>query len=289
MADDREIFDSASAPDDDAPPSRLIDERTSTDHAVSDAIDTINRQGPQARAPREAPASQPAPTQRPSQDDGLPEDRSLGGVLQALMSERERRQEWEQRAKRFEQQEQERQRAAEAAKTPLSQRLFEDPDATLAEIRQELRQSFEAEIAKTRITSDFSIAAIRHADVWDEAWNAWYGHVSQGTDPATYFGVMNSGSPGESIIAWYKDRQRHEEIGDDLDAFKERIINEYLAGQGRPPQPRRDDGTFAPAPRAPRLPTATSRLGATNGAGLSGPPEDGSEEAIFAAGRDARR
>ena len=286
MADDREIFDSALAPDDSAPPARLVDDRTPTDHAVSDAIDTISR-GPSQR-PRELPTSQPAPTPRPSQDGAEPEDRSLGGVLQALMSERERRQEWEQRARRFEAQENERQRAAEAAKTPLSQRLFEDPDATLAEIREELKQSFQAEIAKTRITGDFQIAAIRHSDVWDDAWAAWYGHVSQGTDPQTYFGVMNSESPGEAIIGWFKHQQRQNEVGDDLDAYKERIINEYLASQGRPSQPRRDDGTFAPRPQAPRLPTATSRMGATNGAGLQGPPEDGSEEAIFAAGRDAR-
>lgn len=289
MADDREIFDSASAPDDAAPPSRLIDDRSPVDHAVSDAIDTINRQGPVPQRSRETPASQPAPTQRPSQDDGVPEDRSLGGVLQALMSERERRQEWEQRARRFEQQENERQRAAEAAKTPLSQRLFEDPDGVISEIRSGLEEQFRAEIAKTRVTTDFELASMRHSDVWNDAWQAWYGHVSQGTDPQTYFGVMNSASPGEAIVAWYGHQQRQNEIGDDLEAYKQRVIDEYLASQGRPPQPRRDDGTFAPAPRAPRLPTATSRLGATNGSGLQGPAEDGSEEAIFAAGRDARR
>ena len=97
-------------------------------------------------------------------------------------------------------------------------------------------------------------------------------------------------------MQWYGQQQRYAEVGDDLEAYKQRVIEEYLASQGQPSprqlqaqsRDRNADGTFTSRSQAPRLPTATSRMGAA-GNGNVEPDEDGSEESIFAAGRPERR
>ena len=116
----------------------------------------------------------------------------------------------------------------------------------------------------------------------------WYGAVGQGQNAALYFAVMNAPSPGEALVQWYGQQRRNAEVGDDLDAYKQRVIDEWLASQGQTPRPRNTDGTFAPRSQAPRLPTATSRMGAAGNGNVEA-DEDGSEESIFAAGRPERR
>ena len=133
---DREIFESTSESPD-APPRDLTEHlKSPDDKAVSDAI--------------QRPPSQPLPPPAedrppPPSPPGPHEDDRSSVPLRVLLDERERRQEMARRLERFEQMERERQQAASAP--PLSQRLFEDPDGTIAAIEQKIR---EQEIAPIR-------------------------------------------------------------------------------------------------------------------------------------------
>ena len=84
------------------------------------------------------------------------------------------------------------------------------------------------------INQDFLAAESRHGDKFRSAWSDWYEAVKDGKDAQTYFTVMNSASPGEAMVQWYKRATRDRELGDDdLDAFKQRVIDEYLGHVGR--------------------------------------------------------
>jgi hypothetical protein len=114
--------------------------------------------------------------------------------------------------------------------------------------------------------------------------------VKDGKDAATYFAVMNSASPGEALVQWYNRATRDREVGDDLDAFRQRVIDEYLGQSGAaPPLPRSPNGQFQPRPQAQRLPTSISRMGSSGNPSDDDDTNDGSDAAIFAAARPKHR
>lgn len=320
--EDRDIFDSGSQIEDQidtvtADDQPLIQTRTAEDQAVSDAIRQIGRgvqpaipPAPQQRQP--APQGGAQPTGDPPGTEGI-EDRSTAGLLRALLDERERRQGLEAQNRRYSEQDAERRRQEEAGRTPLHERIFSEPDTAIAELTQQITAPLEQRIENMRVQHDFALAGVRHADVFADAWSAWFQKVGSGQDPDTYFAIMKAPSPGEALVNWFKGEQRNTTIGDDLDAYNAKVIREAFEAQGLPVpeqyalpggqqvqptqqrfdaragQPARDaSGRFAPSqPQAQRLPTATSRMGQSGG-GLTDHDEDGSDAAIFDSGRPER-
>lgn len=276
MAIDREIFDAGSQPDAAPEPTHLPDDRSEEDRAVSHAIEGLQRQPSSPPPQREAPP----PAQQQPQGEA-----TQGGLLQALLDEREKRQNLTQQLERYRQHEQ------QSQKPPLNERLFTDPDGTIAEIRREIEEPLAQQITQLKVNHDFGLAQMRHGETFDKAWEAWYGRVGTGQDATTYFTVMNSSSPGEAMVQWYKRHLRDERIGDrDLDEYEKEVIQRYLSGGGGGSAPRAPNGQFAPRPQAPRFPTATSRMGAAgNGISVDDDDGDGTDAAIFAAGRPQRR
>ncbi len=324
--EDRDIFDSGSQIEDHnedlggAGDQPLVETRTAEDIAVSEAIRQIGRGAhPDAIPPAPQPQRQPAPQQPQdgtagagAPSDGV-EDRSTAGLLRALLDERERRQRLEDQNRRYSQQDEERRRNEEAARNPLAERLFSEPETAIAELTQQIARPLEERIEQMRVNHDFALAGVRHAEIFPDAWAAWYQQVGTGQNPDLYWRVMRAPSPGEELVQWFRGEQRNSTIGDDLDAYNARIIREAFEAQGlpvpqqfaapgqsaQPPaeprfdaragQPTRDaSGRFvSPQPQAPRLPTATSRMGQSGG-GLSNHDEDGSDAAIFDSGRPER-
>jgi hypothetical protein len=292
--DDAAIFDEGSASPESAPPPapEPLSPPSAESEAVSAAIKGLQNEGGRPTGPR-APSVPPPAAPPAAQEQALDPQ----GLLRGMLEERERRQDLQARLERFERQEHERAQQAQAQRTPLGQRLFEDPEATIQEIRQEILQQsiapLEQRIVQMQIQQDMQVASLRHADVWQDAWSSWYQGVQGGQNAPLYFRVMNAPSPGEELVEWFREERVRREVGNDPVAYRERLREELLAemgygGQPAPPQrseiPRGEDGRFAP--RQPmRLPTPTSRMG--SGAGARGNDEslDGSDDAIFAAAR----
>jgi hypothetical protein len=283
MSGDRQIFEDAGRPEE---ASDYGPDSSDLDHAVDDAIRGLGRGDdlPTAPAqPRQRPPSQP---QQPAEVEG---ERSNAGLMQALLDERDKRQDYARKLERYEQQE--REAKSREQRPALSERLFTDPEGTIEELKREITAPLHQTIAQLQINQDFAMAEGRHGERFKEAWTEWYETVKDGKDATTYFQVMNSASPGEALVAWYNRSSRDREVGDDLDAYKQRVIDEYLGRSGAaPPLPRGQNGQFQPRPQAQRLPTSISRMGS------SGNPQDdddegndGSDAAIFAAARPKHR
>jgi len=282
---ERQIFEDAGQSEG-APDTTSPVERTPVDQAVDDAIREMGRGADAPAPPRDR--AEPQPPAPPPGMEGV-EDRSNAGLLQALLDERERRQERDRQLERYQQHERERQ--AREQKPALSERLFSDPDGTLNELRTEWTQPLEQQIAQLMINQDFLAAESRHGDKFRSAWSDWYETVKDGKDAQTYFAVMNSASPGEAMVQWHRRATRDRELGDDdLDAFKQRVIDEYLGNSGAaPPLPRSPNGQFQPRPQAQRIPTAISRMGSSGNPSEDDDGNDGSDAAIFAAARPKHR
>lgn len=267
MADDRQIFEAAGQPE---IPDDSVDEAFSR---------TIREQQNEPESP--APSAPPAPT-TPAEP---PEDRN-NGLLRALLDERERRQQSEQRAARYEFQERERQ--AKEQRPKLSEELFTDPDGTLTRLRQEWTSPLEQEIAQLRINQDLQLAHLRHGEGFQKAWEAWYAAVQDGKDASSYFTVMNAASPGEAMVSWFNQQDIVTQVGGDLSAYKQRIIDEYLNQN----PPRSPNGQFTSRPQAPQpaVPTSISRMGSSASARDNDDElNDGTDAAIYAAARPSRR
>lgn len=283
---DRQIFEDAGRPEE-APD--LGGGGPDLDHAVDEAIRGLGRGGsddlpsprPQARQP-----DKPAPSAPPGLD-GV-DDRSNSGLLRALLDERDRRQELKGQLDRYEKEK--RDREAREQKPALSERLFTDPDGTIEELKREITAPLQQTIAQMQVNQDFAYAEARHGDTFRAAWAEWYEQVKDGKDATTYFTVMNSQSPGEAMVNWYRRASRDKEVGEDLDAYKQKVIDEYLSGNRLDTSPARGpNGQFQPRPQAPRTPTSISRMGSSGNPSDDEDVNDGTDAAIFAAARPTHR
>lgn len=288
--DDDDIFSSATADPSPAPEPasdpapRVPADRPADSRLVSEAIRNLQ---PTSRTVQPV-QEQPQPQQQPAPGTPDTSDPTIKGILKELAEERRSRRELEQRLQPQPQPQPE---------VDIAQQLFENPKGVL----ENLQQSFATQLASVRLEFDLERASDRHGDTFQQAFQAFMEQVGQGQDRNTYERVMRARSPGEEIVAWYRQNSVLREVGEDPQAYRERIRQELLeemrggqpqqqrAPAQQPQRARDNDGRFVQSPRQEvRLPTATSRIpGATSGANDQG--EDGSEEAIFESGRVRRR
>jgi hypothetical protein len=297
MADlEQDVFDAGSAPE----PAPSVDTSSVSPQpaearAVSDAITSLRGPVPQY-------GTQPTPPPQPQPQN--PDDQPVkAGMLRDLFQERETRQRLEAQVREMQRKEQE--RAAQQTQPKTEDTLFSDPDRFVRDI--ESRN--EKKLANIQLNFDMQLASMRHGPAFDHAWQHFYASCEGGKDPVSYFRVMNARSPGEEMVRWFHERRLMHETGGNLDAYRQRVLQEALQnpeflaqlqqqGGMRPPpqqqpQPARgEDGRFVPQqqPRQEvRLPTSLSRMNGSRGMPAAGEVEDGSEEAIFDAGRSRPR
>jgi hypothetical protein len=295
MADlEQDVFDSGASPDVPAdlapPPDTSLSPQPAEARAVSDAITSLRGPVPQYGV-------QPTPPPKPQPQN--PDDEPVRtGVLRDLFNEREARQKLENHVRELQRREQE--RAAQQAQPKAEDMLFTDPDKFI----QQIESKHEKKLADIQLNFDMQLASMRHGPAFDHAWQHFFATCQNGADPVSYFRVMNARSPGEEMVRWFNERRLMHETGGDLEAYRQRIIQEYQQQQGGampPPQlqqqpdqrARGDDGRFLPQQQQPRqevrLPTSLSRMNGSRGMPAASEVEDGSEEAIFDAGRSRPR
>ena len=304
MADlEQDIFDAgASAPPPGEPalePEPSVSPTPPESRMVSDAIAALRGPVPNYGVPPQPPRP-PDPDQQPV----------TSGQLRDLLHERAERQRLQNILDGYQQAEAER---ARQQHTPRAEeQMFTDPNG----FEDRLLSTIRREIAQTELKADMRVAALQHGPAFREAWAAFYRQCDGGRDPVTYFRVMNAPSPGEELVQWHRERQIVEQTGGDIGRYRERVLEEALRDEaflsriaervggvprGQPyergTRARDENGRFMAGQSAGdqqprhevRLPTSLSRLNGSSRGGMANEPEDGSEEAIFDAGRAPRR
>jgi hypothetical protein len=304
--DEADIFYSAFSPDpQDQGPASSGREVIVPDHQESDVVSSIIQSLQREPIRPEDRRSSPPPALRDRQprepqgqepdDQGKPPQQGLdpNGILAELREERRSRQALERKLEELT-------GPKAAPPTPFNQRVFEDPEPTITGVVDAKLSPIQMEVQNLRSDFAFQVAELRHGDAFKEAYREWFGRVSDQAkpDPDTYWKIMGNPNPGEALMAWHNGNRIQTEIGGDLEAYRDKVRAEILAemgmGDAPPPRtngrapaqaddaPRGTNGRFAPRHEV-RLPTSTAKLG-HSGRGTVIEPEDGSEDAIFAAG-----
>lgn len=109
--------------------------------------------------------------------------------------------------------------------------MFEDPDGftghwdqRLSAIENGLKGEFQRELRKVRLESNLATTAHLYKDEFPEALQAF--EQAAVNDRALKHRVFGSADPGGAIVAWHREQRALKEIGGDVSAYRQRIIEE---------------------------------------------------------------
>lgn len=95
-----------------------------------------------------------------------------------------------------------------------------DPDGYAKAVRDEIRE----EIIAERRESSLHAAHAKYTTEFEEA----YAAAQKAVDPALKARMQASRDPGETLIQWHREQKTRQEIGGDLNAYKQRLREEAL-------------------------------------------------------------
>lgn len=211
-------------------PEELV-ETTFDDQALFDEADTDEPANPQEPQPQPEPEPQPEPKPEPTAEltaekppiPPKPEWRKQEDAERARAAEAELANERAEKAAlklRLEAME----RASKPAPAPAEKPVKPDPLIDPEGYEAYLERKFEERRLATDRENSLRLAARTYKDEFKEA----YAAAQQNIDPALQAMMQQSDDPGETLIAWHRDRKTKAEIGNDLGAFKQRLREESL-------------------------------------------------------------
>ena len=95
-----------------------------------------------------------------------------------------------------------------------------DPEGYAKAVRDEIRE----EIIAERRESSLHAAHAKYTTEFEEA----YAAAQKAVDPALKARIQASRDPGETLIQWHREQKTRQEIGGDLNAYKQRLREEAL-------------------------------------------------------------
>jgi len=108
--------------------------------------------------------------------------------------------------------------------------LFGDngPERLLGTVEERFAQqqaAFQRELRNVRLESNFAMTHQLNPDVFPVAYQAFEQAINSG-DRVVGARVFNSANPGAALVAWHKEQTAIKEIGGDVNAYRQRIIEE---------------------------------------------------------------
>ena len=219
----------------------------------------------ESAAPAPAPAPEPVAQQDLAPDMGEPpaqpeaappaaqEDRQQHVPITALLDERDKRKAAQaevDQLKRWKEQ-------IEASQRQPVPRFQDNPEGRL----EMERAAFQNTIWQERLNTTEAIARSQHGDeAVTEAQQAYLAAMQQ--NPALYAELQRQQNPYAYVMTWHKQQKAVAEIGGDTEAYKARIIQEYLEKQAAQPSSPKPNlpPSMASAPSAGSQTTAAGSL-----------------------------
>lgn len=201
---------------------------------------------PAAAAPATAEAAQPPVTE-------TPEQQPAGHVpLQALDAERSKRKALEDQVREMQQQltrlSQPQQPAAPAEPPKPAPTLWDDPDAFLQSQLTPVQQ----QLMDQREWISETMAIQTHGQEKVEAAKLAIEEAARTPDGQLIIQkMMQARHPFDELVKWHEEHSFRSEIGSDPEAYKQKIIADYLASQQQPTTQAQAPAAPAPAPVMP--------------------------------------
>lgn len=190
------------------------------------------------KAPAEGQPGGDPPKQAPPE----PEHRV---PLSELLDERQKRQETARQYAEMQRQYAEMQRQMEALRNPQKPvDLFADPQGFQESLEQRLERQqheFEQRIRVHAIDTSFSFAARQHGEEFQKAFGAFeeVAGALKGNDVMLRNRIVNAPDPGEAMMQWYRSRQILQESGGDLNAYREKLLQQERERLAKDPEFRK--------------------------------------------------
>lgn len=214
-----------------------------------DLFDEANADEPAAEAVVEAPAAEPAQEEQPAEQSQARDEHGRfaaeappevvppvqGGEqprgeripLAEYLSEREKRQTFENELKAEREQRANLERRLAEQSRPPAQEPAAKPDPLLDPEGYEkyLETKFEEKLLNNQRESSLANAHRTYKGEFEEA----YAAAQKQVDPALKARMQQSRDPGETLIQWHRERKTMAEVGTDPNAFFEKRFEAYLS------------------------------------------------------------
>lgn len=162
--------------------------------------------------------------------DPRQEDANAGPLVprRALEDERKKRQEYERRFAELERKLQDMQTPPKQPEPPQAPNVWEDPEGALAFQQQTIQQTFARQMYETRVSLGTEIVKAQHPDYDDVVAD----FVAQAqVDPALRNAVLQHPNPAAFAYSEGRKIRFLKEVGNDPDAYKARLREEFMAEQ----------------------------------------------------------
>lgn len=188
--------------------------------------------------------------------------------------------------------------APQAPQTPAKPPIdpFTDPEGFYRDIGsqvEQVREQMRQEMRVERMNGSFDRASRDHGDAFNsalEAFAAVANPARNGGDERLRSEMLSSYDPARFVMDWHARNTLLSEIGSDPNAYRQRIIDEYLSN---PENKARLAEAVAPKPAAPPAPTVKLPPSLNRSTGASSPSaQDGadvSDHELFASTVSRRR
>lgn len=152
----------------------------------------------------------------------------------------------ERRAQDFERQLQELQRVQQPKEPEQAPDMYQDPEGWQRYVIQQAEQRAQAQadalVTRKFIERDLMRAKEQHGELFDKAYAALEAELAAG-NRSTQLRVLNSVSPGEELVKWYRSTEFLKEVGDpeawrtkEREAMRAQILEEMKTGASDRPK-----------------------------------------------------
>ncbi len=121
--------------------------------------------------------------------------------------------------------------------------IFENPNGFVDHWKKEIRTELNGVLNTVRqnaVSMSFELAHVKHKDAFDNAMAAVNKlNPTNPTDREIVQSIYNSPNPGEALVKWHKRNETLARVGDDPDAFAERIRTETREALLKDPEIRK--------------------------------------------------
>jgi hypothetical protein len=172
--------------------------------------------------------------------------------------------------------------------------IFENPQGFVEHITNQIRSEMgtvRQDLKQTQVETSFRIAHVKHKEEFPEAMGAINKlDANNPDDRVVVQRIYNSPDPGEALVSWHKRNKTLALVGDDPNAYAERIRDETRKALMQDPEFRKsliadlrgdaERGDNGNPRTTTRLPRSLARASGSNAGANRGEQIDGSDQAV---------
>lgn len=254
-------------PSDDELLNEVLSEETADTPAVTEQSEQVEEPAAEAAGETKAAATE-TQGEQPAVDDNAPQVpswrlREINEEKRALAAELERLKAEVANARRAPQQQPQQEQQPPKAERPDP---LLDPEGYAKAVREDIRNELLADRREESLQ--------RALEEKPEEFKAAYAAAQQSNDAGLKARMQAARDPGKELLKWHKEQRVKAEVGDDLDGYIEKKVQERLAAQTQQPNGQTQQNNGRPKVALPPSLNGASRANTTLKSNVEDVPDD---------------